>query len=184
MDQKKKRMFDGPIAGANYTSDTRNYPWHRPPEFNDYDESVDYFIKKVSRPETMSFMASSMANGASILELTTLSVFKMMQEGSVTPDMAILIAGPIAKSLELIAEGQEINYERGWKQEPNVITPETMRKEMERQNAPIEQDFELGLIDDVTEEELTKDSGLMQPKETDVATEEEQQVMLGETEEI
>ena len=25
------KMFDAPIAGANYAADTRNYPWHRPP---------------------------------------------------------------------------------------------------------------------------------------------------------
>ena len=32
------KMFDAPIAGENFTSDTRNYPWHRPPEITDYDD--------------------------------------------------------------------------------------------------------------------------------------------------
>ena len=27
----------GPIPGENFTSDERNYPWHRPPEYTDTD---------------------------------------------------------------------------------------------------------------------------------------------------
>ena len=176
------KMFNGPIAGANYTSDTRHYAWHRPPEFNTFDESVEYVLKKFSKPQTMSTMASSMANGASILELTNFTVLTMIKEGSVTPDMGILVAGPIAKSLELIAEGQEINYERGWKQEPEITTPETMRKQMDEEDQVEELDFEIQLMDSETEEK-TGNSGLMQPKETDVASIEDQKIMLGETEE-
>lgn len=182
MAQNPKRMFDGPIAGANYTSDTRHYPWHRPPEFNTFDESVEYVMKKFSKPETMATMASSMANGASVLELTNFTVLTMIKEGSVTPDMGILVAGPIAKSLELIAEGQEIEYQRGWEQKPKLITPQIMKKQMDEEDKVEELDFEIQLMDSETEED-TGNSGLMQPKETDVATEEEQQTMLGEAQE-
>ena len=30
----------GPIPGENFTSDERNYPWHRPPEYTDMDLSL------------------------------------------------------------------------------------------------------------------------------------------------
>tara|TARA_B100001113_G_C21108530_1_gene622064 strand:+ start:1817 stop:2383 length:567 start_codon:yes stop_codon:yes gene_type:complete len=182
MAQAKKRMFDGPIPGANYTSDTRNYPWHRPPDLNSFDESVEYFLNKVSRPETMSFMASSMANGATIVELTTLSVLKMIKEGSVTPDMGILVAGPIAKTLEMIAEGQEIEYQRGWQQEPDLMTPERMKKEMEEPDEMEEIPFDIQKMDKNLEQELST-TGLMAEREADVAPVDEQQAMLGDTEE-
>ena len=42
------KMFDFPIAGANYAADTRNYPWHRPPDIVNYDEGVDYLIRKMN----------------------------------------------------------------------------------------------------------------------------------------
>ena len=180
MAQAKKRMFDGPIPGANYTSDTRNYPWHRPPDLNSFDESVEYFLNKVSRPETMSFMASSMANGATIVELTTLSVLKMIKEGSVTPDMGILVAGPIAKTLEMIAEGQEIEYQRGWQQEPDLMTPERMKKEMEEPDEMEEIPFD---IRTTTLDQDIENEGLMAERDADVAPLDEQQAMLGGTEE-
>ena len=49
-----------------------------------FDESVEYVLKKFSKPQTMSTMASSMANGASILELTNFTVLTMIEKGSVT----------------------------------------------------------------------------------------------------
>ena len=33
-----------PIPGANYTSDTRNYPWHRPSDITTYDEAVSVLV--------------------------------------------------------------------------------------------------------------------------------------------
>ena len=42
------KMFDAPIAGANYAADTRNYPWHRPPDLVNYDEGVDYLDSRIT----------------------------------------------------------------------------------------------------------------------------------------
>ena len=44
-------MADAPIPGENYLSDTRNYPWHRPPEIVEYDEAVDYLINRMTETE-------------------------------------------------------------------------------------------------------------------------------------
>jgi len=43
--------FEAPIPGANFTADTRNYSWHRPPDLVDYDEAVGYMIDKIDEPE-------------------------------------------------------------------------------------------------------------------------------------
>ena len=44
-------MFDGPIPGANFAADTKNYAWHRPPDITEYDEAVDYMINKMDDPD-------------------------------------------------------------------------------------------------------------------------------------
>ena len=36
------KKLDAPIAGANYAADTRNYPWHRPPDITEYDEGCSF----------------------------------------------------------------------------------------------------------------------------------------------
>lgn len=43
--------FEGPIPGENYLTDTKNYPWHRPPDLIDYDESVSYMMDLIDEPE-------------------------------------------------------------------------------------------------------------------------------------
>ena len=38
------KNFDAPIPGENYTAETKNYPWHRPPDIVDYDEAIDFIF--------------------------------------------------------------------------------------------------------------------------------------------
>ena len=45
--------FEGPIPGENYLTDTKNYPWHRPPDLVDYDEAVSYMLDKIDEPEQL-----------------------------------------------------------------------------------------------------------------------------------
>ena len=40
---------NAPIPGANYTSDTRNYPWHRPPDITDVDEALEHIMERDRR---------------------------------------------------------------------------------------------------------------------------------------
>lgn len=171
-------MFDGPIAGENYTSDTRNYAWHRPPELNTYDEGVEYFLKKLSDPERMSFYTSSMANGLSILDLTTHAMLQMVQDGTVTVDVGILISGPIAKSLEMLAEKQEINYEKGWKNTPTIMTPKIMEDIIRSENEEGPEREVLDLLEEDVEEAPT---GIMSADDSFVASPEEQETMMGES---
>jgi len=173
----QKRMFDGPIAGENYTSDTRNYAWHRPPELNTYDEGVEFFLKKLSDPERMSFYASSMGNGLSILDLTTHAMLQMVQDGMVTVDVGLLICGPIAKSLEMLAENQGVTYEKGWKDTPSIMTPEIMKSMIDKDN---EEGPEREVLDILEEDVEEAPQGIMSADDNFVASTEEQEAMMGE----
>ena len=42
---------NAPIPGANYTSDTRNYPWHRPPDITDLDEALEYIMDRLTETD-------------------------------------------------------------------------------------------------------------------------------------
>jgi hypothetical protein len=169
-------MFDGPIAGENYTSDTRNYAWHRPPELNTYDEGVEFFIKRLSDPEKMSFYTSSMASGLSILDLTTHAMLQMVQDGIVTVDVGILVCGPIAKSLEMLAEKQEITFEKGWKDTPTIMTPAIMKSMMAAENEEGPEREVLNMLEEDVEEAPV---GIMAVDDDFVASTEEQEAMMG-----
>ena len=62
-------QLDAPIPGGNYTSDTRNYSWHRPPDLVDYDQAVDYLINKIDEPEQIELVFAMLGIDAHICEL-------------------------------------------------------------------------------------------------------------------
>ena len=59
----KSVLLDGPIPGANYTSDTKNYPWHRPPDFTNLDDAIEDSVKKLTRKKSVFGLISMMQNG-------------------------------------------------------------------------------------------------------------------------
>ena len=109
--------FDGPIPGENYTSDTRNYPWHRPPDIIDYDEAIDYVINQISEPEPMSAVLTLLEAGASIAGVVSTINMANIGDGKYPIDLSILIAGPIARYIELYAKGSGIEIDMGIPQE-------------------------------------------------------------------
>lgn len=125
--QAKKLKFTGPIPGENYTSDTRNYPWHRPAELNDYVDVVEKAVTNLDVPERTALMIALMETGESIIDIVTGMTRIAVSQGKIPIDMAILAAGPVARMLEVIAEKSEINYDRGWDQKPRLVTAELLR---------------------------------------------------------
>jgi hypothetical protein len=106
-------QFDGPIPGENYTSDTRNYPWHRPPDIADYDQAIDYVIQQISEPEPMSAVLTLLEAGASIAGVVSAINMSNISDGKYPIDLSILIAGPIARYIELYAKGSGIEIDMG-----------------------------------------------------------------------
>lgn len=105
--------FDGPVPGENFTSDTRNYPWHRPPDFTDINEAIEFTIERLTEPEVgFTYMAMFEA-GMDVTTATDIFVTLGIGEGKWTPDMAILIAGPVSRIFEILAKTYGIEPELG-----------------------------------------------------------------------
>ena len=58
--------LEAPIPGGNFTSDTKNYAWHRPPDLVDYDEAVSYMIDKIDEPEQIELVYAMLGIDAHI----------------------------------------------------------------------------------------------------------------------
>lgn len=176
-------IFDGPIPGENFTSDTKNYPWHRPPEITDYDEAVAYSMKTLTDPEVGFKFMSILEAGYSIATATDIFVTQGIGIGKWTPDYAVLIAGPVARTLEIMAKSYGIEAEMGADRQLDVVDPEylrTFRGEFEdmgeAQKGPLE-----APQDDPeapgTQGTPAMPGGFMSPPEA--ASEDEQMSMLG-----
>lgn len=115
--------FDGPIPGENYTSDTKNYPWHRPPEITDYDEALEFSVKALTDPEVGFNFISILEAGYSLATAADIFVTQGIGDGKWTPDFAILLAGPVARTLQIMARSYGIEPEVGIDKAYTVISP-------------------------------------------------------------
>tara|TARA_R110002153_G_scaffold187354_1_gene340375 strand:- start:832 stop:1362 length:531 start_codon:yes stop_codon:yes gene_type:complete len=163
-----------PIPGANYTTDTRNYPWHRPPDITDMDKVIEYVTKDLNDgPDGYRYM-SMLGAGIPITMVTDFIVTKGVGRGKWAPDLAILSAGPIARLLMIMARTYKIEFDIGTDEEISVTSAQTLR---ELSGDPT---LTLTKVEDTAEEET--DEGFMA-----IAPDEEQNSMLGydeDTEEL
>lgn len=169
---------DAPIPGENFLSDTRNYPWHRPPEITDYDVAVDYLIDRLAEPEQSELIYSLIELKQPLTSIVAGLMMQSIGRGKFGIDLAILAAGPVYRYLQIIADQNGLKYEAGLEDKGRIpITPTILKAAM-------------GIVDDEEEEFvetpnaviLAEQGGLMgQPsaEEQTEASPDEQALMLG-----
>lgn len=164
--------FDAPIPGENFTSDTKNYPWHRPPEYTDYDESIDYVLTLMSGEQQIASAMSLLDAGISLPTVVDMIITGRVANGYVGIDLGILIAGPVARFLEIMAMSYDIEVSMGKDDELPLPTPAYVKSLV----AQVVEDEEVE-EDEIVEEDTTIPSmGLM-----GAPSKIEQEMMLGQS---
>jgi hypothetical protein len=107
------KVPSGPIPGENYTSDTRNYPWHRPPDITDLDSGVEASIKQLTTREGSYALLTMLQAGMSVVQATDIFVTTGIGAGKWSPDLGLLLAGPVSHMIKLMADGYGIKYDMG-----------------------------------------------------------------------
>ncbi len=183
MQFKPNPKFNGPIPGESLTADTRNYPWHRPPEVTNYNEAVTRVINDVDEDRELQLIYSLLKLEIPVALVTSNLLMRKISRGIIAIDLAILMAGPVARYIEILAKDNGLPADMDTSI-PGVepITP-TMLK------------LQMGSVEDIkdtveTEEEEVEPAGgdelglmQVQPLEDVVASPEEQASMLGMREE-
>ncbi len=103
----------GPIPGENYTSDTKNYPWHRPPSITDMDSAVEAVIKQLTKKDTATALLTMLQSGVTVVQAADIFTTTGIGKGLFTPDFALLLAGPTTHMMKLMADGYGIKYDMG-----------------------------------------------------------------------
>jgi antitoxin component of RelBE/YafQ-DinJ toxin-antitoxin module len=170
------KMFDAPIPGENFTSDVKNYPWHRPPEIVEYDDGVEYLIEKLQEQEQAELTYSMLEIGLPITTVVSAMLMQGIAKGKFPIDLAILMAGPLARYIEIIAKTNDIKYEMGVEDKARrPITPTSLKMALGIYEGDDEDAIE------ELEEVPAEADGFMAPPIA--ASEDEQAAMLGQIEE-
>lgn len=172
--------LDAPIPGGNFLSDTRNYAWHRPPEIVDYDEAVGYIIDKIDQPEEIETVHAMLGIDAHITTIVTTMLLQTVAKGKIGIDLAILIAGPIARYVEIAAKDVGIKYEMGVEDKDRaVLTPSLLKVAL----GILDQDEEVEQENIQEPDTSAASGGLMSMPDQMTASQDEQNEMLGITSE-
>lgn len=158
-----------PIPGANFTSDTRNWPWHRPPDITNLDEGLEYIMNRLTDTSAGARYMSLIETGVTITTITDIVVTLGIGRGKFTPDFAILLAGPVARMLEIMAKSYGIEYDLGIDREDDYVSSVALKK-AEELKSPETEEEDTPEMEDVPDE----GQGLMS-----AVSEDEQSSMLG-----
>lgn len=116
-------VVQGPIPGENFTSDRKNYPWHRPPQHTDLDTAIEDVYKRLMTDEdTSTGILTMIEMGTDISTITDMIVHSGIGAGKWTPDFALLLAGPVAHIIYLMAKGYGLDPQLGWEPKRTVPT--------------------------------------------------------------
>lgn len=118
----KPKMPDGPIPGENFTSDTRNYPWHRPPTYTNPDEALESIFKRLRRKEAAQGIVTMLEMGTPISLIVDLFLTKGIERGEWSIDLALLLAGPLSHVIVILARTYDLEYDLGISSGGKVMT--------------------------------------------------------------
>ena len=103
-------QFSAPPAGHSLTEDNTKWPWGNPPEMVDPSQVLDTIIEKFEKPTQKQEFFKMLMIGVSIEAIIEGVIFQGFTEGMFTPDVGLLIKGPLAIILSDMAEEESIPY--------------------------------------------------------------------------
>ena len=177
----------GPINGENLTADTRNYPWHRPPEVTGFDAAVERMIKELDQDKEGELLYSLLELEVPVAIITTNLLMRKISKGILQIDLAVLIAGPVARYIEILALDNNITPDMDMSNGEVPVSAQGLLMKMRSDGAQPEEMLEEEAPEipvEGEEEPLAGEGGLMAPMASDgppVASTEEQAAMLGES---
>jgi hypothetical protein len=152
------KFLKSPIPGENLTQDTRGYAWHRPPQFPEFDDAFEHFVDNVLvSDKKLAAAITVLQTGIPATVAVSSILLGMVANGKISPDMSLLIAGPVYKTLTKTMDAMGISYLTGFdtpeemeaftnqdkKAKPKKLTAaqekelETMQEELKEQEGKI-----------------------------------------------
>ena len=119
-----KDSFAMAPPGHSLTIDNERWPWGQPQERVDPQIVLDKAIDSLDVPAVREEMMKLLIVGAAVEALVEGYIFQAFQEGGFSPDIGLIIKGPLAMYIASVAEEENIPY-RMFENE-NALTKDEM----------------------------------------------------------
>jgi hypothetical protein len=107
-------MFNAPIPGESLTTAPKKYPWERPPEFVDPEDTIQFYLNKLVKADAMEGIMDAIEVGMTIKD-TVEGILRMgVANGLHTVDVSLIIAPVLHEFIVGFAKELGIEYDEGF----------------------------------------------------------------------
>tara|TARA_B110000908_G_C10086603_1_gene372031 strand:- start:241 stop:843 length:603 start_codon:yes stop_codon:yes gene_type:complete len=108
--QVLKGNSNRPIAGSSLSNDPENpAPYERAPKFTSiHAASEDLFIKLIEPKKYVAVM-EAVDDGIPVMQITQMILFNEFQQGSINPDLMLMLVEPVAYMIIALAERLDLD---------------------------------------------------------------------------
>lgn len=115
------KFLKAPIPGENLAQVSRNYAWHRPPQFAEYDDVIEHFVDTyIADTEKLASAMLLVENGIPATSAVTSILLGMVGRGVISPDMSLIVAGPFYKIITRMFDETGTKYLTGFDTEEQM----------------------------------------------------------------
>ena len=119
MEVTNQPSFDAPIPGQSLTAELGARPWQSAPQFTTVDETVDYYMERMSSEEFMVQLADVLESGVPVTTLANTIQMGSVMDGVHTVDVGMLVLPMLMEMIMMIGDSAEIKYDKGL-EDPNT----------------------------------------------------------------
>ena len=139
MAMRNQPSFDAPIPGQSLTMELGSRPWQNPARFTTVDETIDYYMERMSSEEFMVQLAEVLEAGVPVTSIANTIQLSSVMEGVHTVDVGMLVLPMIMEMLMMIGDSAGVKYDKGL-ENPNkpLLRDSTIAKAVAEYEAKIE----------------------------------------------
>ena len=105
--------FTQPIVGNSLVTDIQSSPLKNPPQFSTIDETIDFYIQRMTTDEFSDKLIYALEAGVSVSQIANLMQLHGVMEGQHTLDVSIMILPILMEFIRYIAETRGVEYDLG-----------------------------------------------------------------------
>ena len=164
MEVSSQPTFDAPIPGQSLTMELGSRPWQNPARFTTVDETIDYYMERMSSEDFMLQLADVLEMGVPITSIANSIQLSSVMEGTHTVDVGMLVLPMLMEMIMMIGDSAGIKYDSGMQDPAKPKTRDTLiakvisKYEKEVADADLSEREEK---EKATEEEIEEPKGLM-----------------------
>jgi len=110
LERNENPIVDAPIPGQSLTAPLGDRPWQRPPRFSKADETLAFYIERITTPRAANQMFDILEMGVPIATLVDTMQLGGVMEGLHSVDVGVIIAPALSEAIEGMAKAAEVEY--------------------------------------------------------------------------